>query len=407
MLGVGSVSAGSVPGAAPHVAWRMSRWEAWLSARWSSGWHCSSGCGLRRRSHSPSPRTRRTTGGSPAILPRAAASSPMPSGGSRPGAGSHHRSVWLLLPATGVRDLAAAAEPPRARADAGDRLDRIWGHAAGWSPPRRLRPGDRLADRGGRGRGAGARRRALPDAGARRRPRAAIALPLVLPSVHLDSTNPFALPALVACLLMVRLVRRPPQRLFDARLVGLGLAIGVAGLARNEAAWVGSPWRSSRPGSWGGATAGAGGPSCPACARPGPHRRRRHGALAGSKLAHLRLAAPGPAIAERLGGRRVRDLRLAGAGNRVRRTSRSVRRPGWSTGSGVPPDLRGRSPPPGGPARRGRPDRPSMGSPPAIPATAPGPRPADVSRSRRSSSRSRRAGERPSTPLSRPPCSSS
>jgi len=71
---------------------------------------------------------------------------------------------------------------------------------------------------------------------------AAIALPLVLPSIHLDSTNPFALPALVACLLMVRLVRRPPQRLFDARLVGLGLAIGVAGLARNEAAWVGLTW---------------------------------------------------------------------------------------------------------------------------------------------------------------------
>ena len=71
---------------------------------------------------------------------------------------------------------------------------------------------------------------------------AAIALPLVLPSVHLDSTNPFALPALAACLLMVRLIRRPPQRLLDARLVGLGLAIGVAGLARNEAAWVGLTW---------------------------------------------------------------------------------------------------------------------------------------------------------------------
>ena len=38
---------------------------------------------------------------------------------------------------------------------------------------------------------------------------AAVALPLVLPSVHLDSTNPFAIPALFACLLMVRLVRRP------------------------------------------------------------------------------------------------------------------------------------------------------------------------------------------------------
>jgi len=71
---------------------------------------------------------------------------------------------------------------------------------------------------------------------------AAVALPLVLPSAHLDSTNPFALPALLACLLMVRLLRRPPERAFDRRLVGLGLAIGVAGLARNEAAWVGVAW---------------------------------------------------------------------------------------------------------------------------------------------------------------------
>ena len=71
---------------------------------------------------------------------------------------------------------------------------------------------------------------------------AAVALPLVLPSAHLDSTNAFALPALLACLLMVRLVRRPPERLLDARLVALGLAIGVAGLARNEAAWVGLAW---------------------------------------------------------------------------------------------------------------------------------------------------------------------
>ncbi len=91
---------------------------------------------------------------------------------------------------------------------------------------------------------------------------AAVALPLVLPSVHLDSTNPFALPALVACLLMVRLVRRPPERLLDARLVGLGLAIGVAGLARNEAVWVGLDVGARRGlRRCGAATAGAGGPS--------------------------------------------------------------------------------------------------------------------------------------------------
>lgn len=71
---------------------------------------------------------------------------------------------------------------------------------------------------------------------------AAVALPLVLPSVHLDSTVPFGLPALIACLLMVRLVRRPPERLLDGRLVVMGLLIGVAALARNEAAWVGLAW---------------------------------------------------------------------------------------------------------------------------------------------------------------------
>ncbi|MCU0484329.1 MAG: hypothetical protein MUC54_08715, partial [Chloroflexi bacterium] len=70
----------------------------------------------------------------------------------------------------------------------------------------------------------------------------AVWLPLVLPSSLLDSTNAFGLPALVACLLMVRLVRRPPTALLDARLVALGAAIGVAALARNEAAWVGLAW---------------------------------------------------------------------------------------------------------------------------------------------------------------------
>ncbi len=71
---------------------------------------------------------------------------------------------------------------------------------------------------------------------------AAAWLPLVLPSMLLDSTVPFGLPALAACLVMVRLVRRPPDRLLDPRLVALGLAIGVAALARNEAVWLGLAW---------------------------------------------------------------------------------------------------------------------------------------------------------------------
>jgi len=71
---------------------------------------------------------------------------------------------------------------------------------------------------------------------------AAVWLPLVLPSALLDSTIAFGLPALVAGVLMVRLGRRPPDRLVDGRLVGLGLSIGVAALARNEAVWVGLAW---------------------------------------------------------------------------------------------------------------------------------------------------------------------
>ena len=71
---------------------------------------------------------------------------------------------------------------------------------------------------------------------------AALWLPLVLPSALLDSTIAFGLPALIACALMVRLARRPPDRLVDGRLIGLGLSIGAAGLARNEAVWVGLAW---------------------------------------------------------------------------------------------------------------------------------------------------------------------
>ncbi len=71
---------------------------------------------------------------------------------------------------------------------------------------------------------------------------AAIWLPLVLPGATLDSTSPFGVPALAACLLMVRLARRPPARLLDGRVVALGVAIGIAYLSRNEAAWIGLAW---------------------------------------------------------------------------------------------------------------------------------------------------------------------
>jgi hypothetical protein len=71
---------------------------------------------------------------------------------------------------------------------------------------------------------------------------AAAWLPLVLPSAVLDSTSPYAVPALAACLLMVRLAWRPPARLLDGRVIALGAAIGIAYLSRNEAAWIGLTW---------------------------------------------------------------------------------------------------------------------------------------------------------------------
>ena len=55
---------------------------------------------------------------------------------------------------------------------------------------------------------------------------------------------PFAALALVACLLMTRLLRRPPETSSwrDGRLLGLGLTLGLAALTRNEAAWLALTW---------------------------------------------------------------------------------------------------------------------------------------------------------------------
>jgi hypothetical protein len=75
---------------------------------------------------------------------------------------------------------------------------------------------------------------------------AAVYLPLVLHSALPDSTMPFAVLVLGACLLMTRLVRDVAAgarvRTVDRRLLALGLLIGLAALARNEAAWLGLAW---------------------------------------------------------------------------------------------------------------------------------------------------------------------
>ena len=71
----------------------------------------------------------------------------------------------------------------------------------------------------------------------------AVYLPLVLHSALPDSTMPFAVLALGACLLMSR-IARDSRGLSggDLRIVGLGALIGLAALTRNEAGWLGLAW---------------------------------------------------------------------------------------------------------------------------------------------------------------------
>ena len=71
----------------------------------------------------------------------------------------------------------------------------------------------------------------------------AVYLPVLLHSALPDSTMPFAVLALAACLLMARIAADPRGgRLADLRVLGLGLLIGLAGLTRNEAIYLGVAW---------------------------------------------------------------------------------------------------------------------------------------------------------------------
>lgn len=71
----------------------------------------------------------------------------------------------------------------------------------------------------------------------------AIYLPLLLNSALPDSTMPFTVIVLGACLLMTRLARDPRGgRLTDLRLIGLGILFGLGALTRNETAWLALIW---------------------------------------------------------------------------------------------------------------------------------------------------------------------
>ena len=72
---------------------------------------------------------------------------------------------------------------------------------------------------------------------------AAVYGPLVVHGALPDSTMPFTVLALAACLLMTRILRDPRAgAIRDPRLLGLGAVLGLAALARSEALWVALTW---------------------------------------------------------------------------------------------------------------------------------------------------------------------
>ncbi len=71
----------------------------------------------------------------------------------------------------------------------------------------------------------------------------AVYLPLVLGATVPDSTAPFTVIALAACLLITRIARDPRgARLNDPRLLALGALIGLGALTRNETVWLAAIW---------------------------------------------------------------------------------------------------------------------------------------------------------------------
>jgi hypothetical protein len=74
----------------------------------------------------------------------------------------------------------------------------------------------------------------------------AVYLPLVLNSALPDSTMPFAVIVLAACLLMTRIVRDPRDAgPTDLRLLGLGVLLGLGAWTRNEVAWLALIWAAT------------------------------------------------------------------------------------------------------------------------------------------------------------------
>lgn len=85
---------------------------------------------------------------------------------------------------------------------------------------------------------------------------AALYGPLVLYGALPDSTAPFTVTVVGACILMERVARDPRgARLADPRLLGIGVLLGLAALTRNEAIWYALAWAAV---AWVAARAAAG-----------------------------------------------------------------------------------------------------------------------------------------------------
>ena len=229
----------------------------------------------------------------------------------------------------------------------------------------------------------------------------AVALPLVLPSALLDSTVPFGVAALAACLLGTRLLREPRgARVRDPRLLGLGLALGLAALARNEAIWVALAWARRLATS----------------RRPAPSRAVRARLVLVPAVVALAVMAPwlvrqaitfgtplpGPGDHERVVDHRLRDLRLEGARRRWPATWPRARRLAGRSRRRLPAQPRERARAARDADRGRRPGRAALGRPEPVAPAAGGLRRGHRSRSRRWSSRSRRPGAPTSTRRCRP-----
>ena len=114
-------------------------------------------------------------------------------------------------------------------------------------------------------------------------------------------------------------------RACDARVIGLGAAIGIAYLSRNEAVWVGLAWLAIAAGR-----TGAGAPGRVAARAGGGRRRaaRRCRPWLVRRLAHVRRAASRPGGHQRVLADGPRDLRLDGPADAVAVPRRRRRRPG-------------------------------------------------------------------------------